>query len=381
MHSDELIVHLLGQCKQKDPRSIDFFQLGAAVNGFLSRYDDTLYDANTRLEIDPNYYELLYDKFVALRLVGKNMNEIIEAYRAFLALAPKDDRKVPESYYAMASCYLVRHKTEGIADIVQETYKEGEEAEKLQLPWFLPYKSNSKTLLKHLFDTKSLLNTESPPAINRKLHLTNPHRIEVILQHREWEGRILEGKNNPKRDFISLTHKPRVIQQTAKSLIGLKPISLREMDPTKDHAYNGYVLSVTIIEEAYSWNPSIHLVIEDEHLDCERMFIYGFPEAQGEYLTSDVYTIGNKMNIINPYLRLGAHDMKSLIRIDDFSSIIMQSESERVLNICRCCGEANALHVCSKCKQADYCTKECQIMDWQLYKHKLICKKNNESDI
>jgi hypothetical protein len=49
----------------------------------------------------------------------------------------------------------------------------------------------------------------------------------------------------------------------------LKPISIREMD----HVYDGYVLSVTIIDEAYSWSPSIHLVVEDENLDCERMRI------------------------------------------------------------------------------------------------------------
>jgi hypothetical protein len=47
------------------------------------------------------------------------------------------------------------------------------------------------------------------------------------------------------------------------------------------------------------------------------------------------------MHIINPYLRIGSNDMKPLIRIDDSSSIIMQSESERVVNMCRCCGETN----------------------------------------
>ncbi|CAF3625043.1 unnamed protein product, partial [Rotaria sp. Silwood2] len=78
------------------------------------------------------------------------------------------------------------------------------------------------------------------------------------------------------------------------------------------------------------------------------------------------------MNIINPYLRIGASDKIPVIRVDDFSSIMMQSESEYIVNMCRCCGEANAPHVCSKCKQARYCTKECQTMDWELYKHKLI---------
>jgi hypothetical protein len=296
------------------------------------------------------------------------MDEAIEAYRAFLAAAPEDHRKVPESYYAMAGCYLVRN---GITDTVKKTYTKGEEAEKLQLPCFLPYKSNSKTLLKTMFDPKTLLNTQSPPSVSHKLRLADPHRIEVIKLHREWEAK----ENNPKHSHTTSTHKPRVKQQTARSLIGLKSISLREMDPTKDQVHEGHVLSVTIIEEASSWAPSIHLVIEDEHLDCERMFIYGFPEDQGEYLTNKVYTIGSKMTIINPYLRLGATDMKPLIRVDDFSSIIMQSESERVVNMCRCCGEPNASHACGTCKQALHCTKECQTMDWKLYKHKLICRK------
>ena len=149
----------------------------------MNRYEDTLYDANTGLEIDPNYCQLLYYKAVALRLLAKDQDETIEAYRAFLKIAPKDHRKVPESYYAMASCYFVRHKNDDIAYIAKETYKQGEEAEKLQLPCFLPYESNSKMLLKTVFDAKSLLNTEPAPPVNRKLRLTDPHRIEVIKQH------------------------------------------------------------------------------------------------------------------------------------------------------------------------------------------------------
>ena len=74
-----------------------------------------------------------------------------------------------------------------------------------------------------------------------------------------------------------------------------------------------------------------------ENFDCERMLIYGFPEEQGQYLISKIYTIGSKMHIINPYLRIGAVDMKPTVRVDDFSSIVMQSESQRILNMCRYC--------------------------------------------
>jgi TPR repeat protein len=369
------IRQFLRPCKRKYPKFAYFYELSSSVNGFLNRYEDALYDANSGLEIDPTHTELLYFKAVALRLIGTDMDVEVKAYRDFLAVAPRDHRKVPESYYAMASCYFVRHKRNDLLGIVKQTYEQGNEAEKLQLPCFLPYQSNSKTLLKHMFDMISITPSAEPaPPPDRKSHLKNPHRIEVIKQHREWESNTLQ-MNNPHQHLMSYSYTPRVKQSTVKSLIGLKPVSLREMNPTKDHVYNGYVLSVTIIEEAWTWTPSIHLVVEDDHFDCERMFIYDFPDGQGEHLTSKVFTIGSKMSIINPYLRLGANDMKPLIRIDDFSSIVMQSESERVLKMCRCCGEANAPHVCIKCKQARYCSKECQIVDWQLYKHKLICQE------
>ena len=372
--SQELIVEFLRVCKQKYPKSIVFFEFSSAVNGCLKRYEAALFEANSGLQLDPNYCELLYLKAVALRLIGKDMNEAIKAYQIFLLRAPKDHRKVPESYYAMASCYLWHDRTKGVTDIIRQTYNQGEEAEIIQLPCFLPYKSTSKTLLKPVLDIKSFLSAETNPVIDHKLRLENPHRIEVITHHREWESTTLLANTNSKIPLHSISLKPRLEQQTGKSLIGLKSITLREMNPTKDYVYNRCVLSVTIIEQAYSWTPSIHLVIEDEHLDCERTCVYNFPKGQGEYLTAKVFTTGSKMHLINPYLRISATDRKSSLRIDDFSSIIMQSESERVVNMCRCCGEANAPYLCSKCKQARYCSKECQKMDWQLYKHKLICK-------
>ncbi|CAF0990796.1 unnamed protein product, partial [Adineta steineri] len=246
MDSHELIARFLYQCKQKYSKSIYFFQLSATVNGWLERYEDTLYDANSGLAIDPNYYELLYDKAVALRLLNKDMDEAIEAYRVFLAAAPKDHRKVPESYYAMASCYFVQLIQRNTRDIAKKTYEKGEEAEKLQLPCFLPYVSNNKTLLKGVFDTKNLLNTKPSPSVDVKLRLTDPYRVKLIKEHRKWEAETLQMKNDPHWSLLSSAHKPRATQQTAKSLIGLKAISLKEMDPTKEHVYEGYVLSAKI---------------------------------------------------------------------------------------------------------------------------------------
>ncbi|CAF5022111.1 unnamed protein product, partial [Rotaria sp. Silwood1] len=380
INSFELIDQFLGSCTQKYPKSIYFFLISGAVNGFLCRPDVGLYNINNGLEIEPDNCELLYHKAVLLRHLAMNMNmdmdmdEAIKAYQTFLRVAPKDHRKVPEVYYEMAICYIQGYTPEVAVHWVKKLYTEGQQAEKLQLPCFLPYQSGNIAYLKPMLDMEFVQNIKPVSDNNRKQRLTDPHRVEVIQKHREWEGKALQEKHNPGYTVIPYTLKPRVKQQTAKSLIGLKPITLREIDPRKDKVYNGYVLSVTIIEEAYSWIPSIHLVIEDENFDCERMLVYSFPKEQGEYLISKLYTIGSKMHIINPYLRIGAGDMKPTVRVDDCSSIVMQSESERILNMCRYCCEANASKVCSRCQQAHYCSKECQINDWKLYKHKLICK-------
>ncbi|CAF1212103.1 unnamed protein product [Rotaria magnacalcarata] len=374
INSYELIDEFLPLCKQKYPKSIYFFLTSGAVNGFLRRPEVGLYNINNGLEIEPDNCELLYHKAVMLRHLGRDIHEAITAYQKFLSVAPKDHRKVPEVYYEMAICYMLGYTPDLAIDRMMKLYMEGKQAEKLQLPCFLPYKSENIAYLKPMFDMEFIQNIRSVPDNNRKQHLTDPHRVEIIKKHREWEGKALQEKHISGYTVHSYTLKPRVKQQTAKSLIGLNPITLREIDPRKDQVYNGYVLSVTIIEKPYSWIPSIHLVIEDENFDCERMLVYGFPKKQGEYLISELYTIGSKMHIINPYLRIGANDMKPTIRVDEFSSIVMQNESERILNMCRYCCEANASKTCSRCQQAQYCSKECQIMDWKLYKHKLICQ-------
>lgn len=175
---------------------------------------------------------------------------------------------------------------------------------------------------------------------------------------------------------MSYSFSGRYKQRTAQSLVGLKPIAIRELNPFEDKIYQGYVLTVIIIEQAYTWTPSIHLIVEDEYLECERCCIYDFTEENAKYLTSKLFTIGSKIHIINPYLRIGTNDFKPLIRIDDMSSIVFGDESERIENMCRCCGKPNAPHVCRRCLTARYCSKECQVTDWNTYKHKLLCRKD-----
>jgi tetratricopeptide (TPR) repeat protein len=375
MDSHRLIVQFLQQCKQKYSQSIYFFDLSAFLNFALKNYEASLYDINTGLVLDPNACELLYQKAMSLAMLNENLDKIIEAYQTFLAVAPKDHPEVPEAYYKMAMCYLIPDKRKPSIDTAKKIFEQGKEAEKLQLPYFQPSQYQSKSAVECILNKECLRTAESSSSNNRKERLTHPHRIEVIKAHRQWAVMMTQLKDNSEMVRTTSTVKPRLTQKSGKSLVGLKSISLKEMNPRKDHIYNGYVISLTIIEEAHAWTPSIHLVVEDENLDCEQMCIYGFPQTNGKYLIQDVFKIGHRMNVINPYLRIGTYDMKPMIRVDDFSSIVMQDESAMVINMCRCCGEPNAPHVCVKCKIARYCSKECQTMDWKVYEHKLVCKK------
>ena len=63
------------------------------------------------------------------------------------------------------------------------------------------------------------------------------------------------------------------------------------------------LFAVATIQEVYSWNSSIHLVIEDEYLDCERMSIDGFPEKSENYLTNRMFTVGDWIRINLSLLR------------------------------------------------------------------------------
>ena len=384
MNSYKQNATFLKSCREKYPKSVDFLLLSGAIYGFLGQPDKGLYNINVALEIEPNNCELLYHKAVLLRHLDKYMNEAIEVYQKFLEVAPKDHRKVPDVYYEMALCYWrpnERRTDFRVIGPMKKLYEQGKQAEKSQLPCFLPYDSGNLKHLEYVFNLIALhdIDTDLGNADTRKSHLADSHRIEVIINHRKWEGDDIKMKSHSYYRSVSASYEPRVRQKNAKSLVGLKPITLREMNSTIDKVYNGHVLTVTIIENALTWSPSIHLIIEDEDFYCERMLIYNIPEKECAYYINKVYTVGSKMHIINPYLRIGTYDKKPSIRIDDVNSIIMENESERIPNMCRYCGEANAPHVCAQCEQARYCSKECQTNDWKLYKHKLICYKKPSS--
>ena len=260
--------------------------------------------------------------------------------------------------------------------------------EKFQLPCYMPYESRTKNVVEMSFKSVDLCKTgdiqpnPTSQCSRRKnsTHLLDPRRIELFKRHRQFlsSRQILTYD----RSFLYLTHTnlPHTLQTKPKKLTHLKPITLKEMDPTKNHLYDGCVLSLTIIEETLVFEPSILLLVEDDNLDIQRLFIYGFHPNDGLHLIKEVFRIGKKMDVLNPSIKIGTTDLKPGIRVDDFQSIIMQDDTEQAMQMCRCCGEGNAMYRCSKCKTAFYCSKECQFIDWKHYRHKWICKKQGPAE-
>lgn len=92
---------------------------------FQHRMENSLYDFNSGLRIEPNNVELLYSKAVALRELNRDINETIAAYETFLSVAPKDHRKVSEAYYAMGICCFRSDLSHNPIDLMKTFYMKG----------------------------------------------------------------------------------------------------------------------------------------------------------------------------------------------------------------------------------------------------------------
>ncbi len=78
--------------------------------GFKQYYSKALIEFNKALKLSTNDTELLYERANAMRLeANSDPNDTIKAYLKFLEIAPKDHRKVPESYYSIAVSLVPKH--------------------------------------------------------------------------------------------------------------------------------------------------------------------------------------------------------------------------------------------------------------------------------
>lgn len=101
--------------------------------------------------------------------------------------------------------------------------------------------------------------------------------------------------------------------------------------------------------------PSILLAVEDSLGDAERLSSYNFPKSEGDMLINEMFVVGNKISITNPYMRM-ATDRKPMLRVDDFKSIICHKPSIDDINVCRFCLSSPATSFCGHCHKSRYCS-------------------------
>ena len=241
MNSLQTTVEFLTVCIQRYPKSPFFLDLRGSLYGFIQKYDEGLADFNAALQLVPDDAQYLYDRAAMLRLIKHcNLNETVVAYDKFAKSAPFDHRKLPEAYYAAATCCITNTTMDNRVELAEKYYEKGIEAEKNQLPCFLPYESNNKLLISKLLSIRSAASNLTPTesiVVTRKLksRLTDPRRLGMIQAHRN--AIAAQRKLPPSQKLMNSTTKPRLYQNAPSSLIGLKGITLREMNPMKDHTY------------------------------------------------------------------------------------------------------------------------------------------------
>ncbi|KAF9981247.1 hypothetical protein BGZ65_004160 [Modicella reniformis] len=360
MQSDESI-DFLTECIKKYPNNEFFLELRGCLYNFKETRESALRDFNRIDGILKDDVDNLYHKACTLKLMSR-YKEATVTYNKFISVASADHRKVPEAYYSLGTCSMgMSKKKKNIdTDSMARYYEQGLNAEGKQIPFFLPYESTTKELLETMLRTiGGLSKIKGKPVVK----LADPFRKDLIVNHRRGVrdfGEVLSSSNG---HAIKFTAKPSKTQSAPVSLVGLKPTYLNEIDPTSDHVLNGFVLELTLITEPFDNNMSISFVAEDNNSNVQRVSLYNFDKKH-------TLAIGAKISIINPYLR-SAMDGKPLIRVDDPNSVIVSPH--QIVDMCHYCGKGQSKYSCSKCKQSKYCTKECQVLDWKEYSHKLIC--------
>ncbi len=197
------------------------------------------------------------------------------------------------------------------------------------------------------------------------LGLTDPYRVKIITHHRTALRQLRSEKLVLDRGEANLLPRPVI------DLFTLKPILLTDMNPKKDHIYEGFAIKFTFIEDAITGKPSISQIAEDENGDAQRIFIYNFPQNDE---TQNKVGFGCKVTIVNPYFRL-AKDGFPMIRVDDISLMFLHSNTTNKKR-CRYCGNDGDLTVpCRQCKRSFYCSKPCLKKDSMELNHKDVCLK------
>uniref|UniRef100_T1J234 Uncharacterized protein n=1 Tax=Strigamia maritima TaxID=126957 RepID=T1J234_STRMM len=138
---------LLKRNIEKHSNEFYFYRMYLSTLLALEDYEEGVKQAELALKIFPNNCELLLGRAKHVQGLGKNTSQVIKAYKDFLSVAEPDHPEVPAVYYEMALAYSnlkMLHQSSVTSGKVKEYYYKGLEAEKIQLPCFLPYKQNDR---------------------------------------------------------------------------------------------------------------------------------------------------------------------------------------------------------------------------------------------
>ncbi|CAL8130767.1 unnamed protein product [Orchesella dallaii] len=210
--------------------------------------------------------------------------------------------------------------------------------------------------------------------LETKPHLASQARRVLITQHRQLISKmVLFNKDDVNADLSAFgvtQHPPSLTPCPPRTLSGVSPIFLKEMELTSDHIYKDRLIDLTVIDVPNFKLPMAHLIVEDLNGDVTLLFL---KQEKCKKSIIEKLNFGRKIAILNPYMQIrnGALDsFENGLRVDDPRCLICLGMIEEM---CRFCGEKGAKRACSKCKEAIYCGKECELRDYKTMKHGKIC--------
>lgn len=371
---------------EKYPEEEFFYRTKAAHYANNRDYEASFKESELGLQRFPKNDFFLYTKAGAMKMLSIPDNQVMAAFNQYIMNAPFDDRTIPSAYYNVA--YLF-YKNSDIASAFN-CYMIGLEEEEKLLPCFIPYKSSIKDMLETILNGGTTFKSgllselnlqgaeekeEEEEEVNTNPQLTNPTRLQCVHEHRETlkilnESQIQEPKGRNATSKRKVHHRiPRVADDVRK-------ITFREMDPCRSKVYTKRIINLLITEDPM-FGARIRVVVRDDNEDCFNCFFYNL-NPNDAYVRKNL-CFGSKIRVLNPHFWVDT-DGSVALRVDDLKPIVFQKSGKDNL-ICRYCWKEDATQHCSFCKRSRYCSRSCQLNDWKILKHKLICKLKFPDDI
>lgn len=152
----------------------------------------------------------------------------------------------------------------------------------------------------------------------------------------------------------------------------LKRMTLEEIvGPRKDAVYFGSCLLCVVTAKSWITNEGRNLMclIEDEERYPSALLFV--TDSYDRQLVRNLIP-GTVLFIRNPYARASSSG-ELLIRVDrPYETIKIMPQK---ISMCWGCQfELPKLQKCMRCQCAQYCSKKCQVLDWETYGHKNVCR-------